>query len=850
MSNIKNFHHPFKPYKIQNEFMEALYLAIEAGGVSIFDSPTGTGKSLSIICGALTWLREHDYICLEEAQKNVQSDEPEWIIKYEIEEKKKSLQMRRKEIEEKFEKIRKEEEINRNKEISRNFFFKKRRLNDLNQNSDDESFLVDEYNSDDDSHKSYLDSIDTNFSPQVLQLLQKLKYPIEEKKDLTDDDRYPEELKIIYASRTHSQLTQFINELRRVSFPSTFQDNTVQPVRHIALASRKNLCINPNVSKLSNINLINEKCIELQKHNTIPEGRCRYLPKDDKTKIHNFRDHALANIRDIEDLVILGQKLDICPYYSSRTALKLAEIITLPYPLLLQASARETLNLSLKNNIVIIDEAHNLIDTITSIYSSTITFSQVSLAMNQINIYLSKFNKKLKGKNLVYIKQIIKLLKNISNFMECKNNIIGDIQVEQSEILFYGGGDQVNIYKLEKYMKNSGLARKVDEYFEKKSKNLDQTKTNTEKNIILGLPILSHIQTFLLNLTNPFTEGKIFFGHIEKAQINGKTNTDCYLKYLLLNPCYQFKEIVNEARAVILAGGTMEPMDDFIYQLFPYLQKEKIHRFSCGHIISPDHLCAIIVSTGPTRKEFIFNYEKRNNDDILNELGSALINLCRVIPDGVICFFPSYDYLEEIVKKWHIKQGTKLSIWERLEQKKKFSTDIENMLQNYSNTINSSNTSHYNGALLLSVIGGKLSEGINFSDKLGRGVIIVGLPFPNIQSAEWKAKLEFVENNFRQNFLNNPSIQKGSIENLIKSIRKEYYENTCMRSVNQSIGRAIRHRNDYAAIIFLDKRYESEHIRDKISKWIKNSIISPDKETKDNFGLLLKHLINFFENKK
>lgn len=110
------------------------------------------------------------------------------------------------------------------------------------------------------------------------------------------------------------------------------------------------------------------------------------------------------------------------------------------------------------------------------------------------------------------------------------------------------------------------------------------------------------------------------------------------------------------------------------------------------------------------------------------------------------------------------------------------------MLQNYSNTINSSNTSHYNGALLLSVIGGKLSEGINFSDKLGRGVIIVGLPFPNIQSAEWKAKLEFVENNFRQNFLNNPSIQKGSIENLIKSIRKEYYENTCMRSVNQSIG--------------------------------------------------------------
>ncbi|KAG5518111.1 hypothetical protein PMAC_003297 [Pneumocystis sp. 'macacae'] len=831
MSNNKNFHHPFKPYKIQNEFMEALYLAIEAGG----------GKSLSIICGALTWLREHDYICLEKAQENLQIDEPEWIIKYEIEEKKRSIQIKKKEIEEKFKKIRKEEKINRNKEVNRIFFPKKKRLNNLDQESDDEDFLVNEYNSDDNCCRlSYLDSMDTNFSPQVLQLLQKLKCPTEDDKNFTDDDKYPEELKIIYASRTHSQLTQFINELRRVSFPSAFQDNTIQPIRHIALASRKNLCINPKVSKLSNIHLINEKCIELQKHNTTPEKRCRYLPKDDKTKMHNFRDHALANIRDIEDLVTLGQELDI---------------ITLPYPLLLQASARETLNLSLKNNIVIIDEAHNLIDAITSIYSSMITFSQVSLAINQINIYLSKFNKKLKGKNLVYIKQIMKLLENISNFMERKNNIVGDIQVEQSEILFYGGADQVNIYKLEKYMKNSGLARKIDGYFEKNSENSDK-KTNTKENIISGLPVLSHIQTFLLNLTNPFTEGKIFFGHTEKIQITDKTNVDCYLKYLLLNPCYQFKEIVNEARAVILAGGTMEPMDDFIYQLFPYLQKEKIHKFSCGHIISPDHLCAMIISTGPSKKEFIFNYEKRNNDDILNELGNALINLCRVIPDGVICFFPSYDYLEEIIKKWHIKQGRKLSIWERLEQIKKifkeerFSTDIEIMLQNYSNTIDSLNTSQYNGALLLSVVGGKLSEGINFSDKLGRGVIIVGLPFPNIQSAEWKAKLEFIENNSRQNFINNPSIQEGSIENFIKSIKKEYYENTCMRSVNQSIGRAIRHRDDYAAIIFLDKRYESEHIRNKIPKWIKNSIISPEKGTKDTFGLSLKHLINFFGNKK
>ena len=46
---------PFPPYALQLSFMNELYRCLDEGGVGVFESPTGTGKSLSLICGALRW---------------------------------------------------------------------------------------------------------------------------------------------------------------------------------------------------------------------------------------------------------------------------------------------------------------------------------------------------------------------------------------------------------------------------------------------------------------------------------------------------------------------------------------------------------------------------------------------------------------------------------------------------------------------------------------------------------------------------------------------------------------------------------------------------------------------------
>ncbi len=61
---------------------------------------------------------------------------------------------------------------------------------------------------------------------------------------------------IIFCSRTHSQLTQFASELRRTAYP--------QHISMVALASRKVLCINKDVSQLGNANLLNQTCFDMQ----------------------------------------------------------------------------------------------------------------------------------------------------------------------------------------------------------------------------------------------------------------------------------------------------------------------------------------------------------------------------------------------------------------------------------------------------------------------------------------------------------------------------------------------------------------------------------------------------------
>ena len=95
------------------------------------------------------------------------------------------------------------------------------------------------------------------------------------------------------------------------------------------------------------------------------------------------------------------------------------------------------------------------------------------------------------------------------------------------------------------------------------------------------------------------------------------------------------------------------------------------------------------------------------------------------------------------------------------------------MLQEYEAVIHSKK-----GAIIFSVMGGKLSEGINFNDDLGRGIITIGIPFPNVNEAETKEQMDaFIKLMFESGCLRSR-----------KQLEKDFLESSSMRIINQTIG--------------------------------------------------------------
>lgn len=218
----------------------------------------------------------------------------------------------------------------------------------------------------------------------------------------------------------------------------------------------------------------------------------------------------------------------------------------------------------------------------------------------------------------------------------------------------------------------------------------------------------------------------------------------------------------------------------------------------------------------------------------------------------MVVFVPSYAVLAAYKTRWQASGLLgKLSERKSLFYEPNSSADVESLLSDYAGAVHAPPVGRRRGALLFAVVGGKLSEGINFANDLARAVVMLGLPFPYAGSVELQERMRFA----RETDTSSGTNLSGQVEGG-KDAGKELYMNMCMRAVNQSIGRAIRHANDHAALILVDVRYGRKDILSRLPSWIASDSADPSGSVrgKGSYGLrkpnsfpdVLKDLVKFF----
>ena len=64
-------------------------------------------------------------------------------------------------------------------------------------------------------------------------------------------------------------------------------------------------------------------------------------------------------------------------------------------------------------------------------------------------------------------------------------------------------------------------------------------------------------------------------------------------------------------------------------------------------------MCPVVLTRGSDQTPVSTKFEMRGDDNVLRQYGRMLIELSGAIPDGIVCFFVSYSYMDQIVSKWN-----------------------------------------------------------------------------------------------------------------------------------------------------------------------------------------------------
>ncbi|CAN0927431.1 Fanconi anemia group J protein homolog [Linum grandiflorum] len=539
------------------------------------------------------------------------------------------------------------------------------------------------------------------------------------------------------------------------------------------------------------------------------EGGCSYFKNVNKIKAHpSLQKGGCHEVHDIEDLVKVGTAVKGCPYYAARAMADDAQLVFCPYSYVINPIIRGAMEVDITGAIIVLDEAHNIEDIARD--AGSVDLEEDALQSSWSG---DQALRELQEANIT--KQCFPIL------LECALQAIKDATDKETEFPLLSGM-AVTILEGDIH----GLFSSLTYFFARNG---------------------SHVSDYQLVVQRKVKKDS-------KNDVGGWTHI---FSLWCLNPAVVFKDIAQLSLSVILTSGTLSPTNSFSSEL----------GVNFGNCLEAPHVVDIksqvwtaVISSGPGNYPLNASYKTASVFAFQDALGKSLEEIFKVVPAGSLAFFPSYNLMEKLSKRWR-----ETGQWARLNAQKSLfveprggtQEDFDSLLKRYYNSVSRHSkvpvgtkkrnkkpdlknattteplmTSKKDGGAFLAVCRGKASEGIDFSDDNARVVsqIIVGIPFPNINDTQVCLKKKY-----NDSFKSSKNLLSGN----------EWYCHQAFRALNQAAGRCIRHKSDYGAIIFLDERFKEERNTAYVSKWLRKSI-----QHYGSFDESLEGLKSFFRDAK
>ncbi|KDO85138.1 hypothetical protein CISIN_1g000814mg [Citrus sinensis] len=596
---------------------------------------------------------------------------------------------------------------------------------------------------------------------------------------------------IFYASRTHSQISQVISEYKKTAYR----------VPMAVLASRKHYCTNKYVRDKENID---EECKLLLGDRNLG---CPQFKNVHKVRGHpSLQKGGCHEVHDIEDLVNVGQVVRGCSYYAARSMADDAQLVFCPYSYIINPVIRGAMEVDIKGAILILDEAHNIEDIARD--AGSVDIDEDVLLKLQMEL------EQVCSVNPMIYQPLIEMTQDLVGWIERRKATLAKREFQHFFSCWTGD-------KALRELQEANISRQCFPILLECATKAIKEATDTESE----LPHLSGMS--VITLEGLFSSLTYFFSrngsHVSDYQLalqkyikrdskNPGGNWTHTLSLWCLNPAVVFKDVAELSLSIILTSGTLSPMNSFSSEL-------GVQFGTCleaPHVIDVDlQVLTSVISTGPDNYPLNASYKTADGYKLMEKLCNrwretgqwSRLNAKKplfVEPKG-----GSQEDFEIVLKHYYnsISQGSKCAVVRKKRVKREGNNDL--------NTIESQENANKKGASFLAVC---------------RGKIVVGIPFPNINDIQVSLKKKY-NDTYR------------SSKNLLSG--NEWYCNQAFRALNQAIGRCIRHRFDYGAIILLDERFQEERNRAHISKWLRKSI-----KQYDSFDASLEGLKSFFRDVK